>query len=506
MRVKLTETQLKKIVKKTISEDDNDILDKILHWTKDKLGIGGETPANQEPQKVTDVPNKADTLTNNVDRFFKTLENINEPIKQQEFGTMKHQDEVEATQVGLVLLGYELPRFGVDGLFGPETAKAVSKFKSDNQIKDSSNEFNSTINESSIISPVDIPRGFENTFGQKRITEIHPGIDIGAKVGTPVKAIANGVVTIAKRNYNSKCGTTLDIKYGDGLSSRFCHLSELNVQQGDTVTQGQVVGKSGGEKGADGAGNSGGPHLHFTLLLNGKPVDPMGYLGKSVSDPVEGEYKNATNTAQTETITKELALVLIPKLKSRGVTPEDLNKYIDPEVKPEGSDDDRFTDLDLSTAEGSDAYKKICDNYIATRNASGPVTGSMLLQGALQAWNLGKYLPPELALAQVTIEGGLANDYTNRPHRTKNPFNVGNTEKADNPRPSYQDGINLYYRTIAKSYMTDNKNAGDLIRDFKGKNGRYAPAGYENELVKLLKEIRRKNASIYADINKSSAT
>ena len=182
MRVKLTETQLKKIVKKTISEDDNDILDKILHWTKDKLGIGGETPANQEPQKVTDVPNKADTLTNNVDRFFKTLENINEPIKQQEFGTMKHQDEVEATQVGLVLLGYELPRFGVDGLFGPETAKAVSKFKTDNQIEDSSNEFNSTMNESSIISPVDIPSGFRNTFGQKRPTEIHPGIDIGAKV------------------------------------------------------------------------------------------------------------------------------------------------------------------------------------------------------------------------------------------------------------------------------------------------------------------------------------
>lgn len=506
MRVKLTEAQLKKIVKRTISEDDSDILNKILHWTKDTLGIGDETPVDQEPKKVTDVPNKADTLTNNVDRFYNTLENINEPIKQQEFGTMKHQDEVEATQVGLVLLGYELPRFGVDGLFGPETGAAVTKFKSDNQIKDSSNEFKAPMNESSIIPPVDIPRGFENTFGQKRTTEIHPGVDIGAKVGTPVKAIANGVVTIAKRNYNSKCGTTLDIKYGDGLSSRFCHLSELNVQQGDTVTQGQVVGKSGGEKGADGAGNSGGPHLHFTLLLNGKPVNPMSYLGKEVTDPVEGEYKNNTTIEQNATITKEMVDVLVTKLKAKGVTPEDLNKYIDPEVKPEGTDDDRFTDLDLSTAEGSAAYQKICDNYIATRNASGPITGNMLLQGALQAWNLGKYLPPELALAQITVEGGLANDYSNRPHRTKNPFNVGNTKYKDNPRPTYQDGINLYYRTIAKSYMTDNKNAGDLIRDFKGVNGRYAPEGYENDLVKLIKEIRRKNASIYADINKPSAT
>jgi murein DD-endopeptidase MepM/ murein hydrolase activator NlpD len=500
MRVKLTESQLKSIVKKTIAEQDDNILDKILHWTKDKLGLGTSKGPNDAPEKVIDDPKKADTLTNNVDRFYKTLSDIKEPLKQEEFGTMKWKEGVEATQVGLVLLGYNLDRFGVDGLFGPETGAAVNKFKLDNKIDDATNEFN--LNESSIIAPIDNISNITSGYGVRRPYETHNSIDIAAKVGTPVKAIANGTVKIAQKNYNKLCGTTLDIVYGDGLSSRFCHLSELNVNVGDTVTQGQVVGKSGGQPGAEGAGNSTGPHLHFTLLLNGKPVNPIDYIGKDVADPIDSEYKVSSAKAS---ITPEMVAVITTKLRERVVTSEDLNKYIDPEKKAEGVGDEQFTGLDLSTTEGASAYKRICDNYIATRNASGPVNGSMLLDGALQAWNLGKYLPPELALAQITIEGGLTNDYGNRPHRTKNPFNVGNTEKKDNPQPSYQAGINLYYRTIAKSYMTNNKNAGDLIRNFKGVNGRYAPAGYENALIKLIKEIRNKNASVYADLNKTIA-
>ncbi len=79
---------------------------------------------------------KADTVEPNVQKFFSTLEVASQGygITQQEKGSMTFQKEVETMQIGLILLGYELPRFGVDGLFGPETAEAVKNFKHDNSI------------------------------------------------------------------------------------------------------------------------------------------------------------------------------------------------------------------------------------------------------------------------------------------------------------------------------------------------------------------------------------
>ena len=77
---------------------------------------------------------KADVVEPDVQKFFDTLETASKGngITQQERGSMTFQKEVETMQIGLILLGYELPRFGVDGLFGPETGAAVQKFKKDN--------------------------------------------------------------------------------------------------------------------------------------------------------------------------------------------------------------------------------------------------------------------------------------------------------------------------------------------------------------------------------------
>ena len=80
--------------------------------------------------------NKADEVTGEVNDFFKSLEVSKEDgLSVEEIGSMEYKKSVESLQIGLILLGYELPRFGVDGLFGPETEKAVDKFINDNEIE-----------------------------------------------------------------------------------------------------------------------------------------------------------------------------------------------------------------------------------------------------------------------------------------------------------------------------------------------------------------------------------
>ena len=117
-------------------------------------------------------------------------------------------------------------------------------------------------------------------FGEKRKYETHPGVDIPVPSGTPIKAPLDGVVKTANISHNRMCGGTIDIDYGNGYWSRFCHCRKIDVKPGDIVKRGQVVGLTGGRKGETGAGNSGGPHLHFTLKKDGRLVNPMDHVDK----------------------------------------------------------------------------------------------------------------------------------------------------------------------------------------------------------------------------------
>ncbi len=119
-----------------------------------------------------------------------------------------------------------------------------------------------------------------SAFGVKRSYETHPGVDIPVPSGTAIKAPADGIVKTANPNHNRQCGGTIDIDYGNGFWSRFCHVKRVDVSQGSVVKRGQVVGLSGGGSDDPGRGNSQGPHLHFTLKKDGKLVDPMNYVDK----------------------------------------------------------------------------------------------------------------------------------------------------------------------------------------------------------------------------------
>jgi peptidoglycan hydrolase-like protein with peptidoglycan-binding domain len=98
--------------------------------------VSSDGQVSTEKQKKEDDPKKADYISS-VKDLMRTLEKISNPIRQQNRGDYYYQKDIEAIQTSLKLLGYELPKYGIDGKFGPETAKAVEKFKKDNQITES---------------------------------------------------------------------------------------------------------------------------------------------------------------------------------------------------------------------------------------------------------------------------------------------------------------------------------------------------------------------------------
>lgn len=98
----------------------------------------------------------------------------------------------------------------------------------------------------------------------------HAGIDISAGAGTPIRAPAPGQVTRA--GGEGGCGISISIEHPDGLRTRYCHLSALDVTVGQIVAASQTIGRVGS------TGLSTGPHLHFEVYDHGQLVNPLDYL------------------------------------------------------------------------------------------------------------------------------------------------------------------------------------------------------------------------------------
>jgi murein DD-endopeptidase MepM/ murein hydrolase activator NlpD len=125
----------------------------------------------------------------------------------------------------------------------------------------------STPSAAGLIWPVSGP--VVSPFGM-RWGRMHEGIDIGVGYGTPIHAAASGRVVYS--GWMDGYGNLVAIDHGRGLSTAYGHQSRIAVSNGQTVSQGQVIGYVGC------TGHCFGPHLHFEVRINGTPVDPMGYL------------------------------------------------------------------------------------------------------------------------------------------------------------------------------------------------------------------------------------
>ena len=101
-------------------------------------------------------------------------------------------------------------------------------------------------------------------------TRMHKGLDISNRVGTPIRAPADGKVTFS--GYDGAYGVCVTIDHGNGLMTRYAHLNKAAVKNGDEVLRGEVIGALGN------TGRSTGPHLHYEVHVNGIPVNPMRYI------------------------------------------------------------------------------------------------------------------------------------------------------------------------------------------------------------------------------------
>jgi len=115
-------------------------------------------------------------------------------------------------------------------------------------------------------------------FGSQRVYRgepgsYHSGIDVAGATGTPYVAPADGVVVLAAQTPFTLEGYLLIIDHGMGLNSAFLHSSELLVREGETVRQGQTIGRIGA------TGRATGPHLHWGLTWRGARLDPLLFTG-----------------------------------------------------------------------------------------------------------------------------------------------------------------------------------------------------------------------------------
>jgi murein DD-endopeptidase MepM/ murein hydrolase activator NlpD len=131
--------------------------------------------------------------------------------------------------------------------------------------------------------PLDqLPAG--ERFGSRRIINgvrksPHSGRDYRALAGTPILAVADGVVALVGNHFFG--GNSVFIDHGDGLISMYMHMSMVDVEQGQEVRRGQKIGAVGA------TGRATGPHLHFGVRWHGARVDPNVVLG--IEPPIDIE-------------------------------------------------------------------------------------------------------------------------------------------------------------------------------------------------------------------------
>lgn len=346
---------------------EEDFIDKVLT----KVGL------KKEKGEKIDDPKKADLVSDDVTEFYKTLQSAADSggLSQQSRGTGTYQKSVESMQIGLMILGYEFPKYGVDGIFGNETANAVSKFKQNHLSK--KGELSEKMTQLGTLSLSNLNTdndGTKNDYvNQGLIDDINKAADsVGIKATITTAKTGHDRLTKGGKSVSRHMnGTGVDVAILNGIGSgRATNANNGNREfreLGDKLKNALVsMGykwnvESGNDKAVLWQTNTGGNHYNHLHISNRVGASELPPDASSVSGSDGGGGSESLTKASPEMLNK-----LIELLKIKGVKSEDLKKYIDKyKVDVQGITDESF-------------YEKLLENLGA------PVTNENLT--FLYAW------------------------------------------------------------------------------------------------------------------------
>lgn len=233
---------------------------------------------------------KADVVEPELDEFYKSLQAASQTgLSQRQAGQMGYQKEVESMQIGLQLLGYELPRFGVDGKFGPETAMAVRKFKQDNLQLNESPEDLASLNEIDLGEAITkILRDFKRTNPSVKVSVTNNGQSADISISPYNQTTAGVFKRILDNHIKDHSFSYTDENEGSSKSDtkRHFHL-EFHEQAINEVVE--VVPDGGGIIGRPGQGTH-----NADDWASGNAWDVKGPVGsevRSISNGVVSKLK-----------------------------------------------------------------------------------------------------------------------------------------------------------------------------------------------------------------------
>ena len=199
------------------------------------------------------------------------LEKLNNRVEKVEDTSRKLAEKSGVVEAGVTLPGTGGPSLPLDEMAYATLASKMSRLEEDMRAHEA------ILRERGYTPTVWPVEGtLEGGFGGRRNPfggggyEFHSGQDIEAPPGAPVVAGASGRVSFV--GWQNGYGQLVVVDHGGGLTTRYGHLSSIDVQVDQTVSRGQLVGKVGS------TGRSTGPHLHYEVRINDQPVNPLQYL------------------------------------------------------------------------------------------------------------------------------------------------------------------------------------------------------------------------------------
>ena len=191
----------------------------------------------------------------------------------QEFGVGGSDREAEAPQASLKNNTQDLVRQmhrDLDRLLAESSIQEQSQHEMCKVLEDTKSIMASTPDSWPLKGTLTSYFGYRSSPFGGRSSEFHRGLDISAPAGTTILAPADGIVV--ELEWNSGYGQILVINHGYGVVSRYAHLSQAYVQAGQRVKRGEKICAVGS------TGRVTGPHLHYEIIVNGIPVNPMRFL------------------------------------------------------------------------------------------------------------------------------------------------------------------------------------------------------------------------------------